>query len=303
MDYLRYLDRPQLRKPTWVGAFIGWADAQEGASRAIRFLIEALEARKFAELDPEEFYDFTATRPVALLGPDGQRVIRWPSNEFFHWTSPDGARELIIFLGTEPGLKWRSYINALLSVTEPYNMDVIMNVGSLMDAIPHTREPILSGSANRDDVKKRLGGLRIMGSTYQGPVGITSVLMDACTKRGLGYMSLWAHAPHYVQRAPNYKVTKALAARLGALLGIPLPLSDLEGRAQAFEAEVTRAISESVEVSAYVKRLERQYDAAIAQGAQAQGQGEPLPPPDVVVKELEEFLRKDRPDSQGFSTN
>ncbi len=298
MDYLTYLERPKLRKPTWVGAFIGWADAQEGASRALRHLIDFLQARKFAELDPEEFYDFTAVRPMAFNDASGQRVIRWPSNEFFHWTSPDGAKELILFLGTEPGLKWRTYIDTILSVAEPYDVEVVLNLGSLMDAIPHTRDALLSGSVNKEPLKERLAGLRTMGSGYQGPVGITSVLMDACTKRGLGYMSLWAHAPHYVQRTPNYKVAKALTARLNLLLGVRVPLDELERRAQAFEAEVTKAISSSVEVSAYVKRLEHQYDAA-------RSQGEQLPTPEAVIQELEAFLNQERPGGEqpGFSTN
>lgn len=296
MEHLRYLERPELRKPRWVSAFAGWADAQEGASRTIRYMIEQLPAKKFAEIDAEEFYDFTAVRPVAYNNAQGQRIIRWPANEFFYYSSPDGGNELLIFLGTEPSLKWRTYIGLLLEVMDPYDIEAVLNLGSLMDAIPHTRDATLSGGANKPELRERLAGLRIMGTGYQGPVGITSVLMDACTRRGLDYLSLWGHAPHYVQRTPNYKVCRALVARLNQLLGLTLPLEELDRRAKVFEAEVTKAISSSVEVSTYVKQLERQYDAAVAQSAQ-------LPSPESIVQELEEFLKKDKPGGQPPSTN
>ena len=296
MDYLRYLERPTLRKPRWIGAFVGWADAQEGASRSIRYIVESLQAKKFAEIDAEEFYDFTAVRPMVYTKNDGERVIRWPSNNFYYWTNPVGERDLLVFLGTEPSLKWRAYTQTLIDVMDPYGVTDVLNLGSLMDAVPHTRETPLSGGANKDELLARLTGLRIMGRTYQGPVGITSVFMDACTKRSMDYVSLWGHAPHYVQRAPNWKVAKAIVAKVNQLEGLAVPVDDLERRAQAFEIEVTKAIVQSAEVTAYVKRLEKQHDATMSQG-------ESLPSAETVVKELDDFFKRGGKPDEGFSSN
>jgi len=296
LDYLQFVERPVLHKPTWIGAFIGWADAQEGASRAIRYMVRHLHATKFAELDPEEFYDFSSTRPIAYNNEQGERVLRWPSNELFYWKSPEEDNDLVLFLGTEPNLKWRTYTQTLLSAVADYDVQLFVNLGSLLDALPHTRDPLLSGGANTDEVKAKLDGLRVMGSGYQGPVGITSAFMDACTKAGLGYMSIWAHAPHYVQRAPNYKLTKALVTRVNHAFGTEVPLERLEERGKTFEAEVTKAIASNVDISAYVKRLERQYDEVTSKQT-----GE-LPTPESMIDEVEEFLRRDRP-GEGFSAN
>ena len=297
MEYLQFLERPELDRPSCIVSFIGWADAQEGASRAIRYLVESLPAKKFAQLDPEEFYDFTLVRPTVHNSAEGQRVLRWPSNEFFYWRSPDGSKELVLFLGTEPNLKWRTYTSALLSVLEPYDLQQVISLGSLLDAVPHTRETTLSGGANKEELKARLEGLRIMASNYQGPVGITSAFMDACTKADLNYLSIWGHAPHYVQRSPNYNVAKALVGQVSQVFGLELPLDELERKGQAFEAEVTKAISSSVEVSAYVKRLEREHDEALSR------REEGLPPPEAVIEDVERFLRQDRPGSEPFSPN
>ncbi len=299
MEYVTFLENPELRRPIWIGAFVGWADAQEGASRAVRYLVRRLPATKFAELEPEEFYDFSSTRPVAYNNERGDRVLRWPSNEFYYWKNPETEQDFILFLGTEPNLKWRTYTSALLSVVDGYDLDLVVNLGSLLDAIPHTREPLLSGGANKDDVKSRLSGLRIMGSNYQGPVGITSALMDACTRVELDYMSIWVHAPHYVQRSPNFKLSRALVNRVNDAFGLSVPLERLEERGRAFEAEVTKAIGSNVEVSAYVKRLERQYDASQDKKA---GSAEDLPAPEEAVEGVEDFLRGDFPGGT-FSPN
>lgn len=262
-------------------------------------MVQSLHATKFAELDPEEFYDFTSVRPMAYNEQDGQRAIRWPTNQFYYWRNPIAERDLVLFLGTEPNLKWRTYTETLLSVIEPYDLDLVVNVGSLMDATPHTREPRLSGGVNRDELKSKLGSMQIRGTGYQGPVGITSVLMDACTKANLDYISVWGHAPHYVQRSPNYKVTKALTQRLNELLNLSIETESLARKAEQFEAEVTKAIASSVEVSTYVKRLERHYDST---SSSAESESE-LPTPESVVEDLDEFFKGNRPEGGPFSTN
>ena len=297
MEYLQFLERPELDRPSWIGAFKGWADAQEGATMAIRYLIKWLPAKKFAQLDPEEFYDFTSTRPIVYKDIEAERVLRWPSNEFYYWKSPNGPQDLVLFVGTEPNLKWRTYTQTLLSVLEPYDVQELVTLGSLPDALPHTREALLTGNANKEELKAKLEGLRILGSNYQGPVGITSAFMDACTKANLDHISIWGHAPHYVQRSPNLKVTRALVGQLNRVFGLDIPLDQLDRKSEAFEAEVTKAIASSVEVSSYVKQLERQYDDSLSKGETE------LPQPEAAVEDVEEFLRKERPGNDPFSPN
>ncbi len=53
-----------LRAPAMVCAFQGWNDAGDAASSAVSFLAAALDARRFARIDSEEFYDFQANRPA-----------------------------------------------------------------------------------------------------------------------------------------------------------------------------------------------------------------------------------------------
>ncbi len=61
-----------------VCAFQGWNDAGDAASSAVSFLASALEARRFARIDSEEFYDFQANRPCIRFSEATGRRPRTP---------------------------------------------------------------------------------------------------------------------------------------------------------------------------------------------------------------------------------
>src|SRR5438067_132421 len=74
MHPLEWEYRPDgLRAPALICGFKGWNDAADAASSAITFVAGALGAQRFASIDPEEFYDFQATRPRVKL-TEGQAV-------------------------------------------------------------------------------------------------------------------------------------------------------------------------------------------------------------------------------------
>ena len=73
MDPVRWTTRPTLREPVVIAAFEGWNDAGDAASTAARFLVERWDLDQVADVDPEEFYDFTSTRPEVHLDDDGLR--------------------------------------------------------------------------------------------------------------------------------------------------------------------------------------------------------------------------------------
>ena len=223
MEYLTTHEEPTVRPSYLITAFKGWPDAGEGASSAIRYLLRKLPARKFAEMDSEEFYDFTQVRPQTSITREGVRVVKWPANELFYWAGPESSNEpsesLMFFLGVEPNLKWRTFSRAILDAAESRGVKTVVHVGSLLDAVPHTRAIRITGSSNRGDLKKTLERHNINSSNYQGPTGITSAMMEACTARGINFGTIWGHTPHYLQAAPNHRVGYTLVSNLSRLLG------------------------------------------------------------------------------------
>jgi proteasome assembly chaperone (PAC2) family protein len=299
LDYLTIDEHPTLRSPTLVAAFAGWPDAGEVASGSLRYLLRKLRARKFAAIDPEEFYDFTDVRPHTVLVRPWEREIRWPSNEFHYWRQ-EGGPDLVLFLGREPSLRWKTYVETLLTMAELCGVRRVLTLGGTFDSVPHTGEPRVSGTSVDPDLRRALQALGITASTYQGPTSIHSAVLDACRRRGLPAGSLWGHAPHYLQATPNVKVCYGVLRRLAALLDLAIDLEEIREAAQALEARVEQLLAENPDLRDYVRQLE-------AQGAPA-GRGEadspepgPLEPPspEAVLRELEEFLRQQRQRDEG----
>jgi len=75
IDPLTFDSRPALKKPILLLSFAGWSDAGASATTAVRYVADQLLGRKFAGIDPEEFYDFSVQRPVVRLTESKIRKI------------------------------------------------------------------------------------------------------------------------------------------------------------------------------------------------------------------------------------
>jgi len=277
-------------------AYGGWPDAAESATNTIKFLLRKLEAKKFAEIDPEEFFVFTQERPRTSRTRDGRRRIHWPANEFYQWTSPAGDNNgekscgktngLMFLLGMEPNLRWRTFSNIIADLAQEAGIKSVIHVGALLDAVPHTRPVRLTGSSTQPDLQKALDSASVGSSNYQGPTGISTAVMEACTRRGIAYASLWGHTSHYLQAAPNYRISYTLAKSLVTLLDLPIDLTEMRAAANTFDAEVLKAINDDDQLAEYIKKLEDKYDESVTSSD--------MPEPADVVRELEQFLRSRR---------
>src|SRR5438093_13436721 len=106
MDTLRWDRRPTLRRPVLIAAFEGWSDAGDGASTAARYLADAWNARQFATIDPEEFYDFSETRPLVRLTEGMARRIDWPAPELAAAAPPGSGRDIVLRPAPDPEPQW-----------------------------------------------------------------------------------------------------------------------------------------------------------------------------------------------------
>ncbi len=264
-----------------VAAFRGWNDGAQGASLAASFLAQSWGAERFADVDPEEFYDFQAVRPHVRLEEGLTRRIDWPENVFYHAAVPGANRDAVLLLGVEPNTRWRTFADEIAALTVELRIELVVTLGALLADVPHTRPAPVTGSASDPELVQELG---LTSSRYEGPTGIVGVLHDACRSAGLPSASLWAAVPHYVSLAASPKAALALCDRLGALLGTSLDLSDLERAADAYELQVSAAVAQDEETEAYVHELENRRDAL--------GEELEVPSGDTLAAELTRFLRE-----------
>ena len=220
--------RPSLRRPVLVAAFRGWNDGAQGASLAASFLAQSWDARRFADIDPEEFFDFQATRPHVVLEEGLTRRINWPETAFYHASVPGTERDAVLALGIEPNLRWRTFAEEIVGLAGELGIELVVTLGALLADVPHTRPAPVTGSASDPKLVEELG---LAASRYEGPTGIVGVLHDACRRAGVPSASLWAAVPHYASLAASPKAALALCERLAGLLGADLELADLPGKA------------------------------------------------------------------------
>ena len=290
MNYLTILHDPDVDLDCLIIAFGGWADAGESATSAIKFMQRQLGAKKFAVIDPEEFYDFTQTRPYTSRTRDGRRRVQWPENEFSYWvgpgSSPDHSKGAMTFIGVEPNLKWRTYSKTIIELAVKHGVKKVIHIGALLDAVPHSRDVKLTGTSTNPEQQKTLEEAGIHGSNYQGPTGISSAMMEACANQGIEYLSLWGHTSHYLQAAPNYRIGYTLTKYLSNMLGLDMDLSELKTAAATFDEEVVKAIARDDQLTTYVQKLESQYDESTPVTE--------MPEPAEMVRDLEQFLRSEQ---------
>ena len=276
------LGRPELERPILVAAFRGWNDGGQGATLAAGYLARLWNAEKFAEIDPEGFLDFQSTRPHVSLDEGLTRRIEWPENAFY-WTRAGGARDIVLLLGVEPTLRWRTFCGLVIDLARDLDVQLAVTLGSLLADVPHTRAAPVTGAASDPKLVADLG---LQHSRYEGPTGIVGVLGDACRHAGLPAASLWAAVPHYVSLAPSPRAARALCDRLGALLDIPIDTQELSEAEETYAAQVTEAVAGDPETAEYVAELERRTDDLDLE------EHEDLPSGDSLAAELTRFLRE-----------
>jgi proteasome assembly chaperone (PAC2) family protein len=272
--------RPVLERPVLISAFRGWNDGGQGASLAAGYLAKAWDARRFAEVDPEGFFDFQSTRPQVRLEEGYTRRIDWPETVFYH-ARPDGIdRDAVLLLGVEPNLRWRTFSGLIVDFARELEVELVVTLGALLADVPHTRDAPVTGSATDPALIEQLG---LQASRYEGPTGIVGVVHDACKRANIQSASLWAAVPHYVSLAPSPKAASALCARLADLLGTEIDTAELDEAAEAYVHQVSEAIATDEETAAYVEELERRVDELDESD---------IPSGESLAAELSRFLRE-----------
>lgn len=252
-DALRMHVLPSLQDPALLLAFAGWNDAGEAASFAVRYVADALHAVPLAEIDPEDFYDFTVRRPVVSLDAAGARRLEWPRNEF-RFASMDGRRDLVVGIGVEPHLRWGAYCDQIERLADRTGVRRVVLLGAFLADVVYSRPVALTGFASAPDL---LAKLDVPASTYQGPTGIVAAVADRLMASGREVLSLWAGLPHYIGVAPNPRGALALLDRVRHALDLRIDEAPLRSEAAEFEERISALVAADPEISEYVRQLKR----------------------------------------------
>ncbi len=303
MQHLQVSEIPTLRRPILLLAFTGWVDAAEVSTSAIKFLVDRWDAKKFAALDPEEFYNFTRNRPLIHIEPDFNRTLTWPEMNLYYHVDPMLDRDFVLMVGAEPNFKWRTFTEEILEVCQQIQVASALSLGGVIADVPHTRPVRITTYTSDPELIERFPDLGTRRSRYQGPTGIIGVLSDAFTRANIPFGNMRGPVPHYIAASPNPKVVRALLTRVSELYGLGLDLSELEHETRRFEKQVDEALVGMRDVAEYVKGLEERTEDAEPDPPGPNPDAPPstageLPRGEEIVRQFEEFLRE-RSSDQG----
>jgi proteasome assembly chaperone (PAC2) family protein len=282
---LWHAEAPQLRSPVLVCSFRGWNDAASAASAALAAVVESFDAERIAEIDPEEYFDFQATRPTIVLSEGQTRQIEWPQNNLIAVRVPGADRDLVLFDGTEPNLRWRTFSETIATAADALGVEMVITLGALVAEVSHTLPVPITGLASDEQLVEELD---LQRSNYEGPTGIVGVVHDCCRNLGISSASLWAAVPHYVAAVPNPKAALALLRRLEGLTGIAVDATELEEETASYEEQIGRAVAANPEISELVERIEAEQAEQLGEDASD------LPSADTIAREFQHFLQQRR---------
>jgi len=259
-DQIIYSEKPDLDQPYLILGFEGWPNAAEVSSFALTQLIESTKARKFASLPYENFYQISSSRLMGVVKEGKLAELKFPGNHFYYLKNSPST-DLILFYGIEPHLRWSAFADLLLDLAEQFRVRQIFMIGGTYDYIPHTVPPVVSALYSQEDLKEEVMHAGLALTEYTGPVSIHTFVFDAARKRGFKAISLWGHAPQYLQ-TKNVKVAHSVLKSLTHLTGIEIDLTELQRASDFFDQQVSQLVEQDSKLQEVIKKLEELYQQA-----------------------------------------
>lgn len=296
MEEVIYLERPNLSRPYLIIGFEGWPNAGEVSSFALRHLVDSLGAKQFASIRTENFYQISSLRPMAVIKEGKLMELKSPGNHFYY-VKGSLFNDLILFYGVEPHLRWDVFADLILDLAERFDVMRLFTIGGTYDYIPHTYPPMVSALFNHEELREKVIQAGLGLTEYSGPISIHTFILEAARKRGLKAISLWGHAPQYLQTR-NVKVVCAVLKKLIDLTKIEVDLSEIEKASEYFDQQVNHLLEEDPKLQEVISKLEELYKRS-EKIPQPTGREEGVKEDKVVyiqafLKKLEDEEKKER---------
>jgi predicted ATP-grasp superfamily ATP-dependent carboligase len=271
---------PVLRRPVLLVALEGFVDAGLAASTAATFLRHRWQSEHVAAFDRDEFLDYRARRPTAVVDSGELRRLEWPGLDLYAATV-EGPHDALLLLGAEPDMRWGSFAEAVLDACRQSRVEASVGLGAYPAAVPHTRPTRIVAAASPVP-----GGLSFDAGSipgYTGPVGAATALQAALGEAGIPATGVWAEVPHYISGSPNPAAALTLVRAIESALGTTIDVTELEAAAKLHREQIDEAVAEHEDAALMVSALERHYDFGEVD--------DELPTGEEMADEIERFLR------------
>lgn len=274
--------------PVMLVALQGFLDAGNAAALAVRHLLATDQGRVVASFAVDELYDYRARRPPLTFHEDHYTDYDPPRLNVRRMSDSGGASFLLL-AGPEPDVRWEAFAKAVRRVVDAFGVSLVVALGSVPMAAPHTRPVQLTNHAT--DAR-----LLVQENVWRGQIRVPSSAQALLEVRlgewGHDAMGFVAHVPHYVAGVDYPAAAVALLGAVADVTGLTWDVEELRGAAEAKQVEIAWSLRDSPEVAEEVKGLEQQYDAFHQGGRNLLAHGEALPSGEELGAQFEQFLSR-----------
>ena len=271
---------PEFVEPHALAVLHPWIDIGAVGSTTLELLENHFHAKSLGKLvSPGNFFDFTRYRPSIRL-VEGQSQIEIP-NSFINYAKQSESKDFLLFHLLEPHMLGEDYANSVLKVLQKLGVKRYCLLGSMYDAVPHTKPLIVTGGT-AGEAKEELCQLGVQPSDYEGPTTIAVLISQEAPKYKIEVVTLIVHLPQYVRLEEDYIGALRLLELLCSLYHLPLNLEEVRRKAEMQRGELSLAVDKEPQLKPIVEQLEMSYETRVNRVEQEQ----PKLSPDI-----EKFLR------------
>jgi proteasome assembly chaperone (PAC2) family protein len=287
-------DAGELRQPILVASFVRRNGFNSTAVATLSEFARHHEAELVAQMDADQFYDFSVTPPAVRTEGD-QRVIEWPKNEVVLVRAPESLRDVLVLTGIEPHLRWPTFSDAIHDFLREYSIEELLVLRTWPGAVPHTRPAMLRLTTTSEKLATELG-LPSLENNYRGPVDLAGLVSSLHGNDGGVTGGLTAVVPNYLGVVPNPFAMLALTEVLDRLAGSETPLDDVQVTADELRTRADEEMRNSEEFRDAVEEMERSYEnvsSSFTGAGTADEERDELPSSDDILRDVERFLRQE----------
>ena len=157
-------------------------------------------------------------------------------------------------------------------------------IGSMYGPGPHTRPPVVTGSASNDAFRERLRQLGVRESTYEGPTTILSLVTIAAEQSGIDTVAMMLQLPAYAQLERDYRGLNAMLELLSGLHNLSLDRDAVRQESDRQCAALDDSVRQDPRAQDMVREMEATYDSEAAATSREEE-------PPHLSPELDRFLR------------
>ncbi len=252
---------PKLKEPYCLAILRPWIDVNNVGSLILNGLETQLGAKELGGLTkPGNFFDFTRYRPTLYYEGDIRRV-RIP-NTTLSYVEREEGNDLLLLRLLEPHSSSEVYVDSVLRLLRGLHVKRYILLGSMYDAVPHTRPLIVYGGAIGKGAEQDLKRSKAQPSDYQGPTTITILITQRAPEFGIETIWFIVSLPQYISLEEDYLGKMRLMEILNLLYNIPIDKKDFERAAEQLSL-INQKVERTPELKKLIPQLETLYEIRI----------------------------------------